>query len=391
VRILPLLTSMRKTRFLVRKAKLAAFLLLVTFLLSLPSTAISADFSLFKDPDDGMFDASNFILSRVGFMPVPIIITEPAVGAGVGLAIAYFHDKMGQEKPAEDGTRRSPSSISVGAGGITENDSWFAGGGHIGYWKDDTIRYVGLLGKADLNLEYFVADRPVSFNIDGLFLQQELKFRVGDSNFFLGAGYTLVTTEAAFDISGVIPGVDEFQLDSNNAKVSFIGYYDSRDNTFTPNTGQQIELKVSNFNETWGGDFNYWHTQLEVQSFHLVHPRLVLGVKANAENVTDGAPFYALPFVSLRGVQAMRYQGDSIMGVELEARWALTPRVSLIGFAGTGWVDSDKAKLKTNDDIITGGGGIRYMMAKKLDIHVGIDIAQGPEQTVLYLQVGSAW
>jgi len=43
--------------------------------------------SKFKDPDDGWFDASQWLVENiVGFMPVPIIITEPAVDNGLGMA-----------------------------------------------------------------------------------------------------------------------------------------------------------------------------------------------------------------------------------------------------------------------------------------------------------------
>lgn len=43
------------------------------------------------DPEDGKLDVSNYLASANGFLPVPIIITEPAVGYGLGAAIAYFH------------------------------------------------------------------------------------------------------------------------------------------------------------------------------------------------------------------------------------------------------------------------------------------------------------
>jgi hypothetical protein len=43
----------------------------------------SADsfFNQFKDKQDGWFDTSDWVLDNVhGFLPVPIIITEPALG-----------------------------------------------------------------------------------------------------------------------------------------------------------------------------------------------------------------------------------------------------------------------------------------------------------------------
>ena len=39
----------------------------------------------------------------------------------------------------------------------------------------------------------------------------------------------------------------------------------------------------------------------------------------------------------------------------------------------------------------TVGTGFRYLIAKKLGIHAGIDVARGPEDTVFYIQVGSPW
>jgi len=38
-----------------------------------------------------------------------------------------------------------------------------------------------------------------------------------------------------------------------------------------------------------------------------------------------------------------------------------------------------------------GGAGLRYLIARRLGIHMGVDIARGPEQTAFYIQVGSAW
>jgi hypothetical protein len=84
----------------------------------------------FKDPEDGKFDMSAYLLEKfAGFMPVPIIITEPAVEDGLGLAGIFFHKpKEDQMKPDENGKVILPNISVVGAG-ITGNDSWFVGGG----------------------------------------------------------------------------------------------------------------------------------------------------------------------------------------------------------------------------------------------------------------------
>ena len=53
--------------------------------LSIPVNAASM-MDGFTDPEDGMFDVSHWLAEKKGFFPVPIIITEPAVGYGAGAA-----------------------------------------------------------------------------------------------------------------------------------------------------------------------------------------------------------------------------------------------------------------------------------------------------------------
>ena len=65
--------------------------MLVTTLCCLEAEA-RGFWSQFKDPDDGRFDASNFLADNAyGFLPLPIIITDPAVDGGLGVAGLFFH------------------------------------------------------------------------------------------------------------------------------------------------------------------------------------------------------------------------------------------------------------------------------------------------------------
>ena len=74
------------------------------------------------DPDDGWIDGSKMLLEYpYAVLPVPIIITEPAVGTGLGVAAVHFHDAP--EGAPEDGLdskgRAIPRSISAAAMGAT--------------------------------------------------------------------------------------------------------------------------------------------------------------------------------------------------------------------------------------------------------------------------------
>jgi hypothetical protein len=41
--------------------------------------------------------------------------------------------------------------------------------------------------------------------------------------------------------------------------------------------------------------------------------------------------------------------------------------------------------------VVTGGTGFRYELARKYGIHMGLDVAFGPDNTAIFIQVGSAW
>ncbi|WP_206862229.1 hypothetical protein [Lysobacter changpingensis] len=51
--------------------------------------------ALLHDPKDGRFAMSRGLLDRKGFLPAPIIVSDPAVGYGGGLALTFFHRPAG--------------------------------------------------------------------------------------------------------------------------------------------------------------------------------------------------------------------------------------------------------------------------------------------------------
>jgi hemolysin activation/secretion protein len=116
----------------------------------------------------------------------------------------------------------------------------------------------------------------------------------------------------------------------------------------------------------------------------------VLGLRADAEVIKGDAPFYSYPFVDMRGIKAMQYQGEKTLLGEVELRWAFTPRWSVVGFGGAG--KAYNSGQKGNSDIVYSKGfGIRYLIASKLGLQTGIDIAKGPDDTAIYIQFGSSW
>jgi len=144
----------------------------------------------FRDPEDGKFDMSRHLATATGFLPVPVVITEPAVGYGAGLFGAYFHGSI-EEWSRRNNGRFRPPSISVAGGFATENGSWGVVAGHFGVWFDDRVRYLGAVGYVSPNLAVYpsaLGDQKVEFNLEGLVLMQQARARTwGD--LFAGLRY----------------------------------------------------------------------------------------------------------------------------------------------------------------------------------------------------------
>jgi hypothetical protein len=396
---------------------------LVSFVLGFPGTAISGSFDFlrqFVDPQDGHFDMGAFLAGKRGFLPVPLIITEPAVGYGGGLAVAYFHDRERSNGVRTDGASDSaaaqgglPPSITAVLGAATENGSWIGGAVHQGIWRNDSIRYLGVLGVASINLQFYgigddsaLDDNPEQYNIGGAFLLQELRFRLPESNFFAGARYQFLGSAVDFDsvpdidIGGgsdagldddPLPGVRKGDLDSSVGQLGFLLGYDSRDNIFSPNAGIKADFEAMFAEDFLGSDFRFQKYRLSFLGYTPVTKWLDLGVRLDGRLARGDTPFYALPFIEMRGIPAMRYQDNVVALAEVQGNLRLTPRWTLTGFGGIGKESETLDDLGKRNARTTVGGGFRYLLARDLGLRVGIDVARGPEEWAFYLQVGSAW
>jgi hypothetical protein len=343
----------------------------------------------FMDEQDGWFDTSDWLATQHGFLPVPIIITEPAIGYGGGAALLFFHgrgemhDRSDQDRVA----KRVPPSVSAAFGFATENGTWGAGGQHFGVWRNDRIRTLTIGAYSSANIKFYPFSFPVEVNLAGFVAEQDVTFRILDSDFFLGARYrySKVSAKPAGTLAPFIP----LDVTRSIGGLGLLAEYDSRDNIFTPNDGQQIKLAGDFNNPGFGGDSTWWELGYQVHSFHQLFERLVVSLRFDGKATWGDVPFYAQPYVQLRGVPAMRYQGAQAGEGEIDIRWNVWERFSLTGFFGMGWAAGNEDD--DNGPFPAGGGGFRYLIARKLGMQTGIDVARGPEDWAFYIVVGSPW
>ena len=359
----------------------------------------------FIDPMDGKLDMSGWSETEEkddkGFLPVPIIISEPAIGGlGLGVALVYMSEKgpykNSETPPDKKAKQRPPRTVGI-AGAYTLNDSWAIGGGYQDNWLNDSLRYTGGLGYASVNLDFYGIGQEnssdgnsTSFNIKGTFLLQELKYRLLETNFFVGTRFGFLRSTSVFDID-TTPNIEGFQKDVDDGGLGFLFDYDTRNNLFTPTKGSLVNLSAMYHGPSFGGDFTYERYSAKGLTWIGIHPKVTLGLRLDARWANGDTPFYAVPYIQLRGIPAYRYQDDVALMGEVEATWQVVPRWSILGFVGSGRAADSLDQLGSETGRHTYGTGFRYLIARKYGVHSGVDVARGPEETYVYIQIGSAW
>jgi hypothetical protein len=349
--------------------------------------------SKFRSPEDGWLDVSGFLDEKYGFLPVVIPITEPAVGYGAAGGLAFLSKPLGE---SEAGHGR-PNITMVGGFG-TENGSWGIMAGDVRHWLDDRLQTLAGVVYASVNLDFHgigegghLAEHPLRYDLEPKGGTLQGKYRMGNSCVWAGLNYAFAVTRVTFDAPAGTRGLPDFERNSHVGGLTPSLTFDSRDNIFTPVRGTYVEASAGLFSEALGSDDEFQRVRLIAMQFIPLHPKLSLGFRAEGAASFDDTPFYLRPFIYLRGAPVMRYQGEEIAQIEAELRWQFWKRFSLVGFVGGGAAWNQLERFSNTQTVVTGGTGFRYELARKYGLHMGLDVAFGPENTAVYVQVGSAW
>lgn len=349
----------------------------------------------FRDPEDGAFDASAFLDSATGFLPIVSPITEPAVGYGAFGALMFIQ-KADQEESA--GFNRP--NLDIIGGAATENGTHGFGASDIRHWMNDRLKSTVTYFDASVNLDYYgnaehpeLADNPIPYTNKPHGFSLGGNYRLGAKSFFwAGLKYTFSKTEIALADPESLP--PEYRFDAqtlDNASLAPALIYDSRNSIFTPTGGSYFSFEPTFFNEAFGGDRNYEIVDITGMHFMPIADDWTLGVLIKSQISFGDIPFYKLPSLDLRGISKSRYRGEDLAQMEVEARWQFSGRQSLVGFAGVGATWTTTNGDSSSESVLTGGVGWRYLIARRYGIHGGIDVGFGPSSSAFYFVVGSAW
>ncbi|MEZ9301700.1 BamA/TamA family outer membrane protein [Vibrio breoganii] len=394
-------------------------------LLSL-SVLPSAAFASFTDPVDGRFDMGDYLADNAyGFLPVPIIITEPAVGYGGGVAGLFLHEtdeeKETRQRLAKEsldgGAQLIPPAMTAVAAAGTENGTWVIAAGHRRTWKEDSIRYMGggAIGHANIDIYndfggLLPPDKAFKFDTETDFavLLQQIQFRLPNTNWLLGAKQTWSksTLESS---NGVIDKTLQFMdLDeTNNSGLGLVLEYDSRDNMFFPTKGYSLNADYMWHRKEIGADHDYDTLSIEGQAFVPIGEKWIIAFAGSYDSISSDETMLtptSNPYIDLRGISSFRYQGDKVATAQTQLMYRIDNRWTILGFYGVGHTRNETTGFdlggcqsncftsKTSSTTVDAyGAGFRYQIARRYGLHMGVDLGFSDEEQALYFTVGTGF
>src|SRR4029078_9975940 len=120
----------------------------------------------------GELDLSEWLLDRKGFLPVPVLVTEPAVGYGGGMFALFFRQSLREAamESLKSGRMDPPDIFAVG-GLATQNGTWLGAGGGMVSFDEHRYRWRGGIARLNANLDFFGLGgnlpAALAYNADG--------------------------------------------------------------------------------------------------------------------------------------------------------------------------------------------------------------------------------
>ena len=350
-----------------------------------------------RDSIDGAIDLSNYIIYAHGFIVVPTVITEPALG-GIGGAIVPVFLKKRSPVIDENGKKRFINPDITGAIGMyTGNNSWMVGGFRSGTLVKPKILYRIMAGYGDINMSFYDNNLPnhsQEFKLNfksTIFYTQWLK-QFKNAKWSAGPQYLFLNSKINLpDVNIPPPFVQPKDIKSTISQLGGAIKFDGRDNIFTPDKGIRLQSDFFWSDKSIGSDYNAWRINLSAIGYHPITKKLIGGLRIEGEQALGSPPFYLLPGINLRGVAMGRYQGKTSLVTEGELRWDLYKRWSLMGYGGLASAFNDWDNAFAKPVVYSYGTGFRYLLARKFKLRMGVDVAKGPEDWAYYIVFGSNW
>ncbi len=325
------------------------------------------------------------------WLVVPIPFANPTIGVGLQAAVLYMHDQKEEDTPG----------ATTGLGGMyADSESYLIGLFHDDYFAADKFRMTVAYALAELNMDYYGSggnnpfeEDPVSYTITGNGLYGKFLYRLpGSEGWYLGLQYMGTSSKVKFDLTDLHQDLPVLEGDVLTSGLGLLLSYDSRDNNYYAESGQYLTAGYSVDNEKFGSDFDFVRSDVSYQYYLPMVEDHIMVFKAETKRASENTPFYMEPTLSMRGFDTSKYRDLTTLSLHAEWRYKFATRWGMVVFVEGGVTGDDYNQLGDNQDVQSGGVGLRWKATKTKKINLSIDFAtssNGDQAT--YLRAGEAF
>ena len=169
---------------------------------------------------------------------------------------------------------------------------------------------------------------------------------------------------------------------------------DTRDNLFTPSTGNYVRFFAIYHGAATTSSFDFLRLTLDARRFMTLSGRHIAAAQLFVDATTADAPFTIMPMVGgsrrLRGYHEGRYRDRIAAVAQAEYRFPILWRVGGAAFAAVGGVGHSVSDFSADHVRASVGGGFRFRLNES-GVTARVDYAIGAEGGALYLTLLEAF
>lgn len=310
----------------------------------------------------------------------PLVSSDPKISTAGGALGGYVHQF----------DEASPPSIFGATATYSTTDSWYLAAFAKTHFDKDNHRVIAAVATGKIRNDYsdFLGSGLDVQTTDDLTLYALRYVLRVYGQWYLGPQF--ISTNYAISGDDFLSGeiLEHFGLIGFKSNgLGLIAQYDSRDNQYSPSSGQVFRAHNIAFRQTFGGDVSFDAYTADYQ-YYIPHGKdHVLALHAKGR-WTHNAPPSGYSSVTLRGYTRGQYLSPHITLAEGDYRYSLTEKWGITAFAGIACLYGDD-NINGSDRLFpAGGAGIVYRLNDEKMV-VRADFAFGKEGNKgFYLQFG---
>jgi outer membrane protein assembly factor BamA len=314
------------------------------------------------------------------WLTAPSLSSDPKISTAAGVMAAYFH-QFDEESP--------PSLFGV-VGTYSTTDSWYVGAFTKAHFGEDRHRLSTAIVTGEVRNDYsdfLGSGLDVQTTDDVAMLALRYAYQVY-GHWYLGPQF--LSTNYAISGDNLLSGQVLEHIGLTGFKSNGPGLYtqyDTRDNQYSPSTGQVFEAHNVAYREGLGGDVSFDAFTADYQ-YYIPHGKgHVLALRARGRWTND-APPSGYSSVDLRGYTRGQYLAPHMTLAEADYRHHVYKKWGVAVFGGVASLYGDDTADAGDNFYPAGGVGVFYQlndekMVVRADFAVGEDGNYG-----LYLQFG---